>query len=305
MLTFVARQSRRAVASRTKAIVVGDRWGVGVADAPMRPTSPDPRDLEWLPEPSHPGYFADPFPAVRDGVTALLVEEFDERTGQGVISAIERTRTGWRHHPKVLDPGVHASYPYLLEVDGDLYCIPETAQANRVQAWRSVRFPDEWEPGPVLVDAPVLDPTIVEWDGTWWMFGTRRDRYRDGELWLWHAAHPLGPWTEHAANPMKIDVTSSRPAGTPFVVDGVLHRPAQDCSEGYGSAIVINRVDRLSMTHFEETVVDRLRVGGDRYPAGSHTLSFGAGLVAVDARRNVFSAHRSAREVRARLRRLR
>ncbi len=44
MLTFVARQSRRAVVSRTKAVVVGDRWGVGVADAPTRPTSPDPRD---------------------------------------------------------------------------------------------------------------------------------------------------------------------------------------------------------------------------------------------------------------------
>ena len=44
MLTFVARQARRAVVSRTKAVVVGDRWGVGVADAPMRPTSPDARD---------------------------------------------------------------------------------------------------------------------------------------------------------------------------------------------------------------------------------------------------------------------
>ena len=304
MARFLWQQSGRAVSARARSVLVGDRWGIGVA--PGHPSMQPPRlsDVEWLPEPPHPGYFADPFPAARDGVTALLVEQFDERTGQGVISAIESTAAGWRHQQKVLDPGVHASYPFLLEVDGDLYCIPETAQAHRVQAWRSVRFPVEWEPGPVLLEAPVLDPTIVEWDGVWWMFGTRRDRYRDGELWLWHAPHPLGPWTQHAANPMKIDVTSSRPAGTPFVVDGVLYRPAQDCSEGYGSAIVINRVDRLSTTHFEEALVSRFRVGGQRYPAGSHTLSFGAGLVAVDSRRNVFSAHRSARELRARLKRL-
>lgn len=305
MVRFLTQQTGRAVASRATSVLVGDRWGVGVATGQPSLRPPDTKDVEWLPEPPHPGYFADPFPASRDGVTALLVEEYDERTARGTICAIERTDRGWRHLPAVIDAGVHASYPFLLDVGDDLYCIPETAQAGRVQAWRCLRFPGRWEPGPVLLNAPVLDPTIVEWQGTWWMFGTRRDRYRDGELWLWHAPHPLGPWTEHPANPMKIDVTSSRPAGTPFVADGTLYRPAQDCSDGYGTAVVINRVDRLTPTHFEETVVERLHFGGDRYPAGSHTLSFGAGLVAVDARRNVVSPHRSVREVRARLRRLR
>jgi hypothetical protein len=183
-----------------------------------------------------------------------------------------------------------------------LFCVPETAQANRVDAWRCLRFPDRWEWHTTLLDGvPVLDPTILRWDGAWWMFGTRRDRSRDAELWLWQAAHPLGPWTPHPANPVKIDVTSSRPAGTPFVVDGTLYRPAQDCSQGYGSAIVINQVDRLDATRFAESAVRRVRVGGRRYPSGSHTLAIGGGLVAVDARRDVVSPHRSMRELRARL----
>lgn len=135
------------------------------------------------------------------------------------------------------------------------------------------------------------------------MFGTRRDRARDAELWLWSAPGPLGPWTQHPANPVKIDVRSSRPAGTPFIRGGVLYRPAQDCSQQYGSAVVINQVDRLDDTGFEEHVTRTVKFGGRRYPAGSHTLSSRDGMVAIDARRNVIDRHRSVRELRARIQR--
>ena len=40
---------------------------------------------------------------------------------------------------------------------------------------------------------------------------------------------------------VKTDVRSARPAGTPFVYQGELYRPAQDCSRTYGGSIVIHR----------------------------------------------------------------
>jgi hypothetical protein len=135
------------------------------------------------------------------------------------------------------------------------------------------------------------------------MFGTRRDRDANAELWLWSAPAFAGPWEPHALNPVKIDVTSARPAGTPFVRDGMLYRPAQDCSHGYGGAIVVNRIDRLDERCFEETVVDRLDLRTDRYAAGNHTVAFGAGLVTIDGKRQIFDLHRSRRELAARLRR--
>lgn len=303
MLRFLVAQGRRAVAARIRGVLVGAKWGIGVAVADNPATSRDDvADVEWLPERSA-GYYADPFPATRDGVTAVLVEDFDERTARGVISAFRRDGDRWSPIPSVIDPGVHASYPFLVEADGDLHCVPETAELGRVEAWRCRQFPDRWKRVGTLVEEPVIDPTVVEWQGRWWMFGGHGDHDANTELWLWSADSFLGPWTPHPQNPVKIDVTSSRPAGTPFVRDGVLYRPAQDCSGSYGGAIMINEVTRIDADWYEERTVGRIDAAPGRYPAGRHTISFGGGLVAVDGKRRVVDLHRSRRELVARLRR--
>ena len=94
-------------------------------------------------------------------------------------------------------------------------------------------------------------------------------------------------------------------AGTPFVIDGVLYRPAQDCSRGYGGTVVVNRVQRLDETTFAEEPVERVAVSASPYTDGTHTLAQREGLVAVDARRRVVDFDRSRRELLARLRRIR
>jgi hypothetical protein len=106
--------------------------------------------------------------------------------------------------------------------------------------------------------------------------------------------------------PAKIDVRSSRPAGTPFEHDGILYRPAQDCSEFYGGRVIINRVNTLTPIDFAEepvAVIDPYRDGP--YSDGIHTLSGAAGAVVVDGMRRVFIgrhpsmvAHKLRRAVR-------
>ena len=199
---------------------------------------------------------------------------------------------------------MHASYPFPVHVGDELYCVPETAQAGKVEAWRCIQLPDQWERVQTLVEAPVLDPTPLTWNGRWWLFGTRRDRDANAELWLWSAPDFIGPWEPHPLNPVKIDVTSARPAGTPFARDGVLYRPAQDCSQGYGGSIVINRIDRLDEYGFEEHVVELLDLGADRYKDGNHHLAFSSGLTVIDGKRAIVDLHRSRRELLARLRRV-
>ncbi len=88
-----------------------------------------------------------------------------------------------------------------------------------------------------------------------------------------------------------------------FARDGVLYRPAQDCSTTYGGAVVINAVVRLDTEWFEERPVDRIAADGGPYPEGRHTLTHGGGLIAIDGKRSVIDLHRSRRELVARLRR--
>ena len=304
MIRFLGHQTVRAVSARVRGVVAGAKWNVGVvpADGPAL-SSGTVAEAEWLPE-RRRGYYADPFPATRDGTTAVLVEDFDERSGVGVISALRRDDEGrWSVLPGVIAPGQHASYPSLVEVAGQLYCVPETARLGRVEAWRCMQFPDRWERAGTLLEVPVVDPTVVEWGGRWWLFGGRRDRDATSELWLWSAPSLFGPWSGHPQNPVKLDVTSSRSAGTPFELDGVLHRPAQDCSSAYGGAIVINAVVALDEERFEERPVGRIEADGGPYPLGRHTLSYGGGLLAIDGKRLVIDPRRSRRELVARLRR--
>src|SRR5439155_16783323 len=108
----------------------------------------------------------------------------------------------------------------------------------------------------------------------WWLACTRRDVGENMPLFVWHARSLEGPWEPHALNPVKADIRSSRPAGTPFVHRDILYRPAQDSSRMYGGGIVINRVLRLTPTEFKEepaAAVEPFSEGP--FPDGIHTLS--------------------------------
>ena len=110
-----------------------------------------------------------------------------------------------------------------------------------------------------LIDGVVLgDPTLLFRDERWWLFaadgrGTPHTRLLDD-----CAAELTGPWDPHRLNPVKVDVTSARPAGALLEVDNILYRPAQDCAAGYGRAITIQRVIELSTKAFSEVEVGRM-----------------------------------------------
>ena len=118
---------------------------------------------------------------------------------------------------------------------------------------------------------------------------TRRGAYEDVDLWVWHASDLLGPWAPHAQNPVKTDVRCTRPGGSPFVHEGVLYRPTQDCSKTYGWRISVQRVLRLTPTEFAEEPVTVLEASPQSpFPAGRHTLTPVGDMVLVDGRRAVF-----------------
>jgi len=98
-----------------------------------------------------------------------------------------------------------------------------------------------------------------------------------------------GPWIPHPMNPVKIDARSACSAGTPFKHDGVLYRPAQDCSEQYGKRVVINKVTCLTETRFSEEPVAFIEAFSGRYHAGTHTVSSVGDQTLVDGQR--FTMH--------------
>ena len=300
--SFLIGQAWAFVSSQWRGLTRAAKWTVGIADGPIDAFigSEHPR-IEWIDEQSHTRYLADPFALETDDGLVVLVEDYDHRLHRGVISALNADKGGKPH--TVLDPGVHASYPYLFESDGEIYCVPETYQADEIRLYRARNFPDSWEFATTLVaGVAALDPTLFEYGGRWWLFFTKYGRYSDTKLYAYHAPDPMGPWEPHLLNPIKTDIRSSRPAGTPFWHDGALYRPAQNGSSSYGGEVTITRVDELSPTRFHEATVGRVPpLSSGKYQAGIHTLSAVGSRTMVDGRRDTFIAASFFRELRSRL----
>lgn len=306
--TFLLRLVAHFVRHQAKSLFRADHWTVGLMEGPIHrviepgPTAP----IRWLPELPRGRYLADPFGRVEGGEATLLAEEFDYATGTGRICSVHWTPLGGSSAPRgVMDINGHASYPFVFAHEGEWYCTPETHEAREVALYRAAGIAGPWQRIACLVDGfAALDPTVFEHDGRWWLLCTDHDCGPNSHLHAFFADDLLGPWTSHPANPVKVDVRSARPAGTPFVHDGQLYRPAQDSSATYGGAVVVNRVVSLTPTDFSEEVVKVIDPASqDPSVEGIHTLSAAGEATLVDGKRSRFVLAATRRAVRDRLRR--
>jgi len=273
-----------------------DVWNIGIVDAPIHTfLTPGARpSVRWLPEPPRGSFLADPFMVETDDGPMILAEAFSYATGKGYIAALAARPDGSFGPPtSVIAEPVHMSYPYIIQYEGHIYCIPETGTARDVHCYEATDFPHRWEWRATLIEGfAALDATLFRHESRWWLLCSEQDGTPGTTLHAWYAADPLGPWTPHAANPVKRDLRSSRPAGTPFVHDGQLYRPAQDSTHTYGGAVVINRVLRLTPTEFaEESVTTVAPYADGPYRYGLHTLSACGQRTVIDSKRHRFIPH--------------
>ncbi len=298
LLRFWARIARRRLEFASERLFRHSQWNIGVLPVPvgalLRPGDYSDGSIEWFPLDDRERFLADPFGVVRDDTIHVLCEYFGYRRGKGHICTLDYSHHRFTRQPEpAIELPVHMSYPFLVEDAGEIYCIPETCGADEVALFRAVEFPRKWSKVAVLVEHfGGVDPTVFRHGGRWWLTCTERGRDADVKLWVWYASDLLGPWTPHARNPVKTDVRNARPGGVPFVHEGVLYRPAQDCSKRYGWRIVIQRVKTLTPSEFVEEPATVLEASaGSPFPLGRHTLTHVGEVVLIDGHRAVFVWH--------------
>jgi len=246
--------------------------------------------IRWLGPPREGKFLADPFAIVRNETVYILCEEVDSRVGKGRIACVQLSNGIIPSDPKVvIEQPVHMSYPYLVEHRGSVYCIPETYQAREISLYKAQEFPWKWTKCTSLVrNFAGVDATVFQFQDRWWLTCTNEDVGSTKKLFVWYAPDLLGPWKPHSANPVKTDVRSSRPAGTPFMYKGHLYRPAQDCSRVYGGRVVLNRLEELTPTEFKEEPEAVIEPRPDSsYPDGLHTVSAAGDITLLDGKRYV------------------
>lgn len=286
-LVHMARNKWRFHRGRTE---MQEQWNIAVLHQPITSLLEEKPSLNarWLPEPAKGQFRADPFGYVRNGELNVLYEKFDYRTRQGFIARIrpkgdnvlKRSRT-------MLNEGRHLSYPFIVEHQGAVYCVPESIADGRVMLYKVNEANDALEPVAKLLDEPLVDPTLFRHDGRWWLFGTKAP-LTNVELHAFWSDNLTGPFVAHALNPLKHDIRTARPGGTPFMRGTELWRPAQDSSRTYGGRIAFNRIDRLTPTDFAETTVKIMEpLRGTSFNKGLHTVSAVGDITLLDGKRYV------------------
>lgn len=189
----------------------------------------------------------------------------------------------------VLERPYHLSYPFVFESKGEYYMVPETMENRTIEAYRCVEFPYKWEFYKTLMyDVDAVDATILYFDQRWWLFTNIREHpgiSTADELFLFHSDDPLGNnWTPHPMNPVVSDVRSARPAGRIFEHEGRIYRPSQNSSGGYGRALCLNRIERLTESEYLERQVSWAEPNWDKDIVGLHTFNNEARLTMIDAK---------------------
>jgi len=262
-------------------------WNVALlrADDPAALADFDPaayRPLQVDPE----VFYADPFVAERGGRHYLFAEACPYATGKGVIVCAEVADGSPGPFRTVLERPWHLSYPYVFDLGGQTYLMPESGARGGVDIFRAIDFPDRWELERTLLEkVPLVDSTLFEHQGRLWLLagvGTPGGSDWD-ELFAWHAPALEGPWTAHARNPIKSDCRSARPGGRPLRIGGRLIRPAQRCEQAYGEALVWLEISELTPDSFEEAVAAEWRMDGQGR-SGPHCADLAGALRALDFR---------------------
>jgi hypothetical protein len=237
-------------------------------------------------------YYADPFViADNRGQKWLFVEEFEYKTGKGVISCTQLS-IGEKINPPipVLVRPYHLAYPFIFRHDDEIYMIPETGTCS-VMMFRAQVFPFDWVLHRVLLENIELhDSTLLRHQNRWWIFGTVADiaGFAEDELAIFYSDCLEGPWQAHSLNPVKSDCRSARPGGRIIPSDGRLLRPAQDCEKGYGSGLVWLEVEELTPERFSEREIGRWPGRAVRGAYGLHTFNCDGELAATDIKRHVW-----------------
>ena len=265
------------------------QWNIGIVDAPIhRFLEPGFQpEVNWAPL-SGPDHFkADPFGVkISDGVQ-IYYEHYPYNTRKGYLGSLTWNNGDFSQEKKALETDKHLSYPYLLQENGKRYVIPESSREREVALFEI--DDNDWKKVSVLIpDYAGGDPTVFHYQGSWWMFVTDANDGANFKLNLWHAESLTGLWKPHPQNPVKVDIRSARPAGTPFEHEGVLYRPAQDSSEVYGGRIRIQKVLEITTETYREeeaAIVEPLKSG--KFRNGIHTLAQVGNYTLVDGMRMV------------------
>ena len=222
-------------------------------------------------------WFADPFILEYDeDRIQVLVEEFCYKLRRGRIAwlSIDRKSYSLLEYKIILDLPTHLSFPFIQRKDGKIYICPENSASGGWSRYEYNLTTDSLVKVNTIANLPLTDAVSTELFGEELVFATSLHDPNGDSL---TAYSKDGGLKQRISFPSKI----ARNAGDWFVVDNKVYRPAQDCSNGYGKAVILQEVaNKEGVFTFKE--VRRIVSTHPKFTTGCHTFNNYKGLTIVD-----------------------
>ena len=247
----------RAAGARVKRMAGGrtNMWSLQFGKGALDAASLAATSEVW---PSRGEFWADPFILTRNGEHYVFFENFVYATGLGKISVGRYSAQGFEVLGDALDLPYHLSFPLVFEHEGEIFMVPESCAAKRVDVWRAVEFPLRWELyATALEGVSAADTVLFQDNGKWWMFTNISDGPLEDHCNELHVFSIDGPGllrvTPHPLNPVVIGSSTARGAGRIVRRGTKLVRPSQNNANGiYGWGLNLMEITRLDMDGYEE-----------------------------------------------------
>jgi hypothetical protein len=294
MLKFLAKLFTNKLKFHYNEFFQSEQWNVGIIKKSLEALVNEglcENEIIMMPSQKRSNFRADSFAYIDEEKIKIFFENYDYKTRNGSFKSIEYTeKSEFENEKIVLEKPYHLSYPFIFSFNDNLYCVPESFENKQVDLYQIDKISGALSFQKTLLEnTDAVDSTLFFNDKKWWLFCTKNSCNPNEELHLYFSENLEGPYFAHPANPVKTDIRSSRPAGSLFVKDGSIFRPAQDSSTTYGSRVALNKVTKLTtLEYIEETVKFIEPERKSNYHKGLHTISGVGDYSVIDMKRHIF-----------------
>ena len=224
-------------------------------------------------------FLADPFIISKNHKNYCFLESYDYFLDKGTIDVYELTRSNSEFLGTAIEEEFHLSFPYLLEVDNEIYLIPESSKNRDIRLYKSIDFPLKWKLENVIIDdIDASDSIIFHRDNLWWLL-TNVDELGLGDhnyqMNIYYSDNLLSQdWKPHKLNPVILNPSFGRNGG--FLKKGEnFYRVAQKYgfNQKYGEGITIRKIQEITINSYVEEEIATYSDFHDDRVLGSHHLS--------------------------------
>ena len=266
-----------------------DEWSIGLSNCKIEEFYKNKHEIIWFKNFSKTSYNADPFGFQIKDKKFIIFEEYSQILKRGRIAVAEIKNDSLINKKIILDNKKHLSYPFIFIENDEIFVICESYKSNKLDLYKIDKTNLSLQKiREIFTNLEAIDPSILKFNNKYWLFYSKKEKAEE-ELYLAYANSLHENFIQHPKNPIKSCKASSRSAGTPFIIDNQIYRPAQNCQKFYGEKITINKINILNENDFiEEICYEILPPDSLTNIIGIHTISNFGDLTLIDCLKKKF-----------------